>query len=77
MEKNHKNKRTKKNKKRTTGEKKNKNKKNNNTAALSVSRLGIILESAPQIGIYCFVTETKGQTFRGILAFSRPVVTRH
>ena len=30
-----------------------------------LNRLGIILESAP-IAIFCLVTETKGQTFRGI-----------
>ena len=33
-----------------------------------LSRLGIILESAP-IAIFCLVTETKGQMFRGIPGF--------
>ena len=31
-------------------------------------QIGIILESAP-IAIFCFATETKGQTFGGILGF--------
>ena len=39
---------------------------NNNNFILS--RSGIILESAP-IAIFCLVTETKGQTFRGIPGF--------
>ena len=33
-----------------------------------LSRLGIILESAP-IAIFCFVTETKRQMLRGIPGF--------
>ena len=33
-----------------------------------LSRLGITFESAP-IAIFCLVTETKGQTFRGIPGF--------
>jgi len=55
---------------------KSKNKYIKTKTKFILSRFGIILESAPRIAIFCPVTKTKGQTFRGIIDLFRPSCRR-